>query len=117
MKVNYNENTLVFKPDTDSNYIVISTEWRIISFSINERYVAICEDWQHLESGQNTTIYDLKGTLLFNLESAPKSLYENFGYYSSVSFKSENILVAQSNDYRYEIDLEKKEFIKEEFTK
>jgi hypothetical protein len=34
-----------------------------------------------------------------------------------VSFKSENILVAQSNDYRYEIDLEKREFIKEEFTK
>ncbi|WP_411029103.1 hypothetical protein [Spongiimicrobium sp. 3-5] len=117
MKINYNENTLVFKSDTDADFIVINTEWRIVSFSISESYVAVCEDWKHLESDENTTIYDSKGNFLFKLDRAPKSLYELSGYYSVVSFKSENILIAQSADYRYEIDLDTRSFIKETFTK
>jgi hypothetical protein len=116
MNLTFTGHRIVLQNHNQDNIIISSTN-KILCFAINEKYIAVCEDWQHLESGQNTTIYDLKGTLLFSLESAPRSLYEKFGYYSMVSFKSENILVAQSNDYRYEIDLEKREFIKEEFTK
>ena len=108
---------IVFWDINDKKKIIISTTYRILCFAINNNYIAVCEDWEHLESNQNTSIYDSLGNFLFKLDCAPKSLHENFGYYSSVSFKSETILVAQSFDYRYEIDLRSKKFIKEEFTK
>jgi len=117
MNINYNENTIVFKLDNNSKFVVINTEWRILSFSINNHYVVVSEDWEHLTSNQNTTIYNSKGDFLFKLDCAPRALYKDFGYYTSVNLKSENILVVQNADFRYEYDLEQRKFIKEEFTK
>ena len=100
-----------------NNNVIISSENRIICFAINTKYIALCKDWEYLKSLENVSIYNLNGKLLFNLESPPKSLYKEMGYYSVLSFKSENILTLQSGDYRYEYDLIKRKFIKEDFTK
>lgn len=116
MKVNYNSNTLAFQKSYNESFVSINLTNKIIGFCINEKYIAIIEDWEHLQVSENLYIYDLNGKLLFNVKSAPKALY-NDGFYSSIGFKNNHILIAQSNDFRYEIDLENGRFLNSEFTK
>jgi hypothetical protein len=116
MKVNFNSNTIVFYSDSERKFITIEARYRILGFCINEKYVAVIEDWQYLDDAENLHIYNFKGAFLFSINPSPKALYKN-GFYSSIGFESENVLIAQSNDYRFKIDLLKNEFIEELYTK
>ena len=116
MKVNFKSNTLVFQTDSSENFVIINLTYMILAFCINEKFIAIIEDWEHLSNRENLHIYDLKGNFLFNVKPAPKDI-NGIGYYSSIGFESSNILILQSNDYRYKFDLLSREFIDEEFTK
>lgn len=116
MNITFTGYRIVFK-DKNNEVFLISLKHRIICFSISEKFIAVCEDWKNLESNQNLSIFDIKGTFLFKIDSAPKALYENFGFYSSVSFKTDEIVVIQSTDYRYEYHLEKRMFLNEIYTK
>ncbi len=116
MKFNFNSNTIVYKLNESEDFISIHLEHKIISFSMNDYYVVICVDWEHMNESENLYIYNLKGNLIFKIKEAPKSLYGR-GYYSSVGFNTEHILLAQSFDFRYEIDLRTGEFISETYTK
>jgi exopolysaccharide biosynthesis protein len=116
MKVNFNSNTVVFYSESEKKFISISLNYRILGFCINENYVALLQDWNHIESSENLHIYNSKGNFLFNVKPSPKALYEN-GFYSSIGFESENILIAQSSDFRFKINLLTNEFIDESYTK
>ena len=116
MKVNFNSNTIVFYSESEKKFISISLTYKILGFCINENYIAVIEDWTHLADKENLHIYDLNGTFLFNVKPSPKALYEN-GFYSSIGFENENILIAQSDDFRFKINLLTHEFIDEVYTK
>lgn len=116
MKVNFNSNTVVFYSESENKFISISLNYRILGFCINENYVALIEHWDHLECSENLHIYNLKGNFLFDVKSSPKALYEH-GFYSSIGFENENILIAQSGDFRFKINLLTNEFIDEKYTK
>jgi hypothetical protein len=116
IKVNYNSNSIVLYSETSGSFVYIHQTYRILAFCINERYIAVIEDWQYLSSKKNLHIYDSDGKFLFDIEPAPKSLHDD-GYYSSIGFEDEHILIAQSNDFVYKINLQSNEFIEKKFTK
>jgi len=115
MKVNFSSNTVVFYSESEKKFIIISLNYRILAFCINDNYVALLEDWNHIDSGRNLHIYNSKGVFLFDVKPSPKALYKN-GFYSSIGFESESILIAQSCDFRFKIDLLTNEFIEEIYT-
>jgi hypothetical protein len=115
MIVNFNSNTIVFQSETDGRLISIHQNNRIIAFCINKCYIAVIEDWEHMQIKENLHIYDLKGNFLFNIKKAPKSLYD--GFYTSIGFEKEHVLIAQSSDYRCKINLLSNELIEEVYTK
>lgn len=116
MNVNFNSNTIVFYSECAKKFISISCNYRILGFCINQSYVAVIEDWEHLIKKENLSIYDLNGNFLFNVKPSPKAMYES-GFYSSIGFENEDILIALSNDYRFKIDLLRNEFIEEKYIK
>jgi hypothetical protein len=116
MIVNFNSNTIVFQSGFDGEFVAIHQDFRIIAFCININYVAVIEDWQYISGKENLHIYDLSGNFLFNVQSAPRALSDD-GFYSSIGFENEHILIAQSNDFRYKINLLSKEFVEEKYTK
>ncbi|NLK91609.1 MAG: hypothetical protein GX273_00535 [Bacteroidales bacterium] len=116
IKINFNSNTIVFYSEHENKFISISLTYRILAFCINDNFIAVCEDWQQLSTKENLHIYDLKGNFLFNVQTAPRALYGD-GFYSSIGFENDNVLIAQSADFRYKFDLVSKKFISEEYTK
>lgn len=116
MKINYNSNTIVFYSENSGKFISIHRNYRIQAFCINEKYIAVLEDWEYLSINMNLHIYSLEGEFLFSIPKAPKALYDD-GFYSSIGFEGDSVLIAQSSDYRYKIDLSINKFIDEKYTK
>ena len=112
----FNGNSIVWK-NSENITKHISLEFKILGFVMGDKYLVLIEDWQYLEGESNLHVYDLEGIFLFNVPSYPKALYKDSGYYSSVGFITDNIIIAQSADYACKYDLESREFISERFTK